>query len=438
MFETQGAKDVYGNLTGERLRGRFQEQDEALRGNVAAIAQRIGGGQVQELGQGVAQAQARLAAAEQASSQSVDDLYTAARAANGSASVGGQQVSQGVFDISQRLSAQGFTPRSAPQVQEILTELQNLTRQSQQRPATNMGEIWARRMELNALARGTPSPQTAAASNARRELDRWITDVVDNGLIQGDDSVVALWRTADRARRAHALNFEGDDFVAKLVARNRDGTNELKLDPQGAANLIFGRSESGFTTQNNMVRNLMRLRDRLGADSQDWNAIREEAFLRMARAGEGQTTPLGRDFSGGNFAKAWETALAKSPGTMRLLFTEQERNLISQFANIARRVTTNVKGGANNSNTSAGVAQVMRRLFASAFMGPKMAAFLEAVPIVRGLQNLGQDIRAQGAVLNRLQRGTRPRPMPRVNRAVEMGAGSVASAGAQSRPFDDR
>ena len=438
MFETQAAKDVYGNLTGERLRGRFQEQDDALRGNVAAIGQRIGGGQVQELGQGVAQAQARLAAAERASSQNVDNLYTAARAANGSASVGGQQVSQGVFDISQRLSAQGFTPRSAPQVHEILTELQNLTRQSQQRPATNIGEIWARRMELNALARGTPSPQTAAASNARHELDRWITDIVDNGLIQGDDSVVALWRTADRARRAHALNFEADDFVGKLVARTQDGTNQLKLDPQAAVNLIFGRSDSGFTTQNNMVRGLMRLRDRLGADSQAWNALREEAFLRMARTAEGETTPLGRNFSGAKFAKAWEDALAKSPGTMRLLFTEQERNLISQFANIARRVTTNVKGGANNSNTSAGVAQIMRRLFASAFMGPKMAALLEAVPIVKGLQNLGQDIRAQSAILNRIQRGTRPQPTPRLNRAVEYGAGPVASAGAQSRPFDDR
>lgn len=437
MFESQAVKGVYGPLAREPIAASEEAQQAALRGNVREIGNRIGGGQVQELGQGVAQAQARLAAADEASRANVNNLYTAARGANGAAAVPGSQVSQGAFEISQRLAAQGFTPRSAPQVQEILTELQNLARQNQQRPATNMGEIWARRMELNALARGTPSPQTAAAGQARRELDRWITDLVDNGLIQGDDSVVALWRTADRARRAHALNFEGDDFVGKLVARTQDGTNQLKLDPQSAVNLIFGRSDSGFTTQNGMVRGLMRIRDQLGPDSQAWNSLREEAFLRMARAGEGAATPTGREFSGANFAKAWETALAKSPGTMRLLFTEQERNLISQFAEVARRTTTPVKGGANFSNTSAGNAQVVRRLFMSAFMGPRMAAFLESVPIVRGLQNIGQEVRANRAVLNQMQRGFRPQPTPRANQAVETATGSAASALVQS-VFGDR
>lgn len=428
MFESQAGKGVYGQLAGDTIRASEAEQQAALRGNVREIGNRIGGGQVQELGQGATRAQTVLADAEQASREGYRNLYRDARNADGAATVAGPQVAQGTFNIAEGLAAEGFTRRSAPAVHEVLDEIQALATRSQQRPSTSIAEIWARRQELNALSRGVPSPQTAAAGNARRQLDRWLEDTIDNGLIDGDPAVVAMWRAADRARRTHAQQFEAGDFVSKLVARRPDGSNELALDPQSAVNLIFGRSETGFTSQNGMIRNLMRIRTQLGPNSQAWNGLREEAFLRMARAGEGASTPTGRDFSGANFAKAWENALAKSPGTMRLLFTEQERNLISQFANIARRTTTAVKGGANTSNTSAGAAQIVRRLFASAFMGPKMAAMLESTPIVSGLANIAQEMRASRAVLNRIQQGTRPQPTPRLNRAVEGGTGSTAGA----------
>lgn len=436
MLESQMAKGVYGSLPGERIRASEEAQQAALRGNVREIGNRIGGGQVQELGQGATRAQTALANAEQASREGFRNLYREARNADGAATIAGPQVSQGTFNIAEGLAAEGFTRRSAPAVHEVLDEIQALATRSQARPATSIAEIWARRQELNALSRGVPSPQTAAAGTARRQLDAWLEETIDNGLIEGDAAVVEMWRAADRARRSHAQQFEAGDFVSKLVARRPDGSNELALDPQSAVNLIFGRSETGFTSQNGMIRNLMRLRTQLGANSPEWNGLREEAFLRIARAGEGATTPTGRDFSGGNFAKAWESALAKSPGTMRLLFTEQERNLISQFANIARRTTTAVKGGANTSNTSAGAAQIVRRLFASAFMGPRMAAFLEGTPIVSGMANIAQEMRANRAILNRLQQGTRPQPTPRLNRAVERGVGPAAGALVQSLPGD--
>lgn len=433
MFESQAGKGVYGQLARETIGASEEAQQQALRGNIPAIAQRIGGGQVQELGQGVGRVQQTLSTSAEASRRGVRDLYTQARAASGAATVEGPQVSQAVFDISQELNQAGFTRRAAGRVHEVIDELQGLATASQQRPSTNIGEIFARRQELSALSQGVPSAETTAAGTAKRGIDRWLTNALDNDLIAGDPTAVQAWRAAIGARRQHAMRFESDDFVSKLVERRPGGGNDLKLDPQAAVNLIFGRSETGFTSQNGMVRGLMRLRSELGPQSQAWNGLREEAFLRFARAGEGASTPTGRDFSGANFARAWEDALAKSPGTMRLLFTDQERNLISQFADVARRTTTNVRGGNNNSNTSAGVAQITRKMFMSAFMGPKMAAFLESVPIVRGLQNIGQDLRAQNAVLGRIQRGTRQQPTPRaLRRGVESATGPAASALVQS------
>lgn len=139
--------------------------------------------------------------------------------------------------------------------------------------------------------------------------------------------------------------------------------------------------------------------------------------------------PTGRDFSGANFAKAWETMQSKSPEVVRVLFSQEERNLISQFARVANRVTTNVRGGNNTSNTSAGVAQLVKRVWASAFMGPRMAALLESLPLVRGVSNIGADLRVTAAVRGGIPTGLQPAaPTEAVTRAVPALAGTAGQA----------
>lgn len=434
MFETQAAKGVYGQLAGETIRGSDEAQQAALRGNIPAIATRVGGGQVQELGQGVAQAQRVLATAEQASRARVRQLYESARATNGDAFILGRNVGESLVGIRQGLEAEGFTAAAAGRVHNIINgaaeDLARVADDVGREPNISVGNLFGVRQQLSALSRSSDQVEATAAGHAKRALDNWLNTALDEDLIQGDRAVVELWRRAILGRREHARHFQAGDFVEKLTARARDGSGELKLDPQAAVNLIFGRSETGFTSQSGMVRGLTRLRNQLGENSQAWRALKEEAFLRFARSGEGATTPTGRDFSGANFAKAWESALAKSPGTMRLLFTNEERNLISQFARVARRVTTNVRGGANSSNTSAGVAQIVRRLWLSSVMGPRMAAFLEGVPFIRGLSNITHEMRAQNAILRNLERGT-PAPPPLAD--VSAGAPVIAGAGVSSQ-----
>jgi hypothetical protein len=93
---------------------------------------------------------------------------------------------------------------------------------------------------------------------------------------------------------------------------------------------------------------------------------------------------------------------------------------------VARRVTTPVRGGANFSNTGASVAQAMKRLWTSAFMGPKMAAFLDGIPVLRGLHNIGEQIRAQNAVTQSYMRGQAPAgPVRAVSDVAPSVAGSA-------------
>lgn len=431
MFETQAAKDVYGQNAGAPIRQAFDAQQDALRANVPAIGERIAGGQsrVHELGQGTQQAQQALSAAERAADSRVNRLYDAARKGK-DASVSQDALTQGVHDINMRLGA-SFHNSSIPKVAAVLEQLKPAVTAGG-KPEILVSDLFRIRSNLAGL-QGELGVEGAAAGHAKRALDRWMTSLLKEkgALLSGDSKSLNRWRRAIKSRAEYGERFESDDLVSSLVERARvGGESVLKLDANGAVNEIFGRAASGWTSKGGMVRDLTRVRDELGATSPHWNALREEAFLRFANTAEGAANPTGRTFSGANFAKAWNKALRETPEVMRILFNDQERALISQFARVAQRTTVNVAGGNNSSNTGAAVAQSVRRMFASAFMGPKMAAFMSDLPVVRAISNLGYTIKAEGAARNTLQRGYRQSRT--VNRSVERATGPLASAVVQS------
>lgn len=431
MFESQAAKGVYGDLAGDTMRGSNEAQQAALRGNVDAIRGQLGpsGGApgVEQLGQGVQRAQSALSGFERQAKTAVNNLYTRARDANGQASILGRNVAEGVFGIKQSLDQQGLSSRVAGRVHGIIDDvargMQSVGQQIGKEPRIQINNLFDIRRELSALGGSSDAMEAKAAQVAKRSLDSWLSRAVDDSLIEGDPAVIGLWRDAIRARRQYGQVFQGGDLVESLTARVPGQANQLKLDANGAVNVIFGRSEVGWTTRSGLARDLTKLRQVLGPDSPEWRNLREEAFLRMSRAGEGVSTPTGRDFSGAKFAKAWEDAQAKSPEVIQTLFDRRERALISQFAQVARRVTTPVSGGSNASNTSAGMAQMVRRLWLSSFMGPKMAAFLEGVPFIRGMSNVAQEMRAQRALTARLQE--RAAPVPQANYGIPAAVAGV-------------
>ena len=116
----------------------------------------------------------------------------------------------------------------------------------------------------------------------------WVESSVDDALFSGNPEGIAAWRAAINARRELGAQFQGGDLAQKLTARApRGGEMQLKVAPEDAANFIFGASATGWTTKSNLARDLTRIRDMLGADSAGWNALRQEAFLRLSRTAEG-------------------------------------------------------------------------------------------------------------------------------------------------------
>lgn len=361
MFESQAEKGVYGDVASTVMRQARQDQQAALRGNVEAIQQRLSGGepavtQPQQAGQIVQEGLQASAARRKAV---VDRLYDRARETEGGVPLNEAQKLRYIIGnnqaVSDRLS-------NAPKAMQRLEALDKLTAGGDGSVLVSSLQDWRR--ATTTLAREAQDPTEKAALSAMvREFDAALPDMVKAELIQGDPTSVAKWSKAIRARRDWAKKFEGDDLVQQLTAKEyRGGSIQPTVAPEDATKLIFGISDAGLAPKMNMARDLRRVRGILGETSPAWQAMREEAFLRLARAGEGSyvASTQTREFSGAKFAKAVDDALSRNPEVMRTLFTPDERALLNQFKEVAVRVTTTARGGQNFSNTSAGNAQAIR------------------------------------------------------------------------------
>lgn len=238
---------------------------------------------------------------------------------------------------------------SLDRVKAVAGEIENIG----QGGAPTVRELYDTRERLTALTQSSDSVEAGAAGVAKRGLDEYIKLALKDDLFLGDPTAVAAWKKAISQRADLGKLFEGDDLIAALTTKARHGeSSALKVDPEEAVNYIFGKSALGFVGKKDLGRDLVRLRGVLGKDSAEWNGLRAEAFMRVAKAGEGPPEAGVPQFSGQNFMKAWGKAWRDDPRVMGTLFTPYERKIIDDFAEVAQVATTNVKGGANTSNSA--------------------------------------------------------------------------------------
>jgi hypothetical protein len=219
-----------------------------------------------------------------------------------------------------RESVRDFHPQDIPSVTRVLGDVDRLS-------TPTLRDLFEARQHLSSL-RATPDIQGAAASRAVRALDSEIEAAVERGAITGDPQVVNLWRTAIGARRDFGRQFEGDDLIAQLTERGRHGSGRANVvAPEDASSAILGRN--GLAQRPDLVRDLTRLRDTLGADSPQWEALRQEALSRV----------LGRDSGTENYGAAFGRFNREAPQLARILVSPADlASVRSARGNIASAV----------------------------------------------------------------------------------------------------
>jgi hypothetical protein len=431
MFESQAAEGMFTPQISSTMRQFRDEQASALLGNVQGIQRTIGGNTVSETGQGVQAARDALISQNQALRARTNQLYDSARKTAGNAFVLGNNVADGLAGIRQTLDGDGLTARVAPRVHglidDVAQDLLATTQQVGKNPKIDVGNVFGIRQQLAALSRSTDAVEATAAGNAKRQIDAFLNNAIDEDLIAGDPAVVELWRRAIASRRELAEKFPKNSLAEKLVRRAADGSDELALDSNAAMNLIFNSKGTGWASRSGIVKGLMQVRNRLENNPEAWNSLREEAFMRIARDAQSKDARGITEFSGQKFQTAWENFLKNSPEVARIMFTKDELSLINQFSRVAKRVTTTVPGGRAPSGTPLGIASIMKNLWRSTFLGPKMAAFLDGVPILKGAQNLANEVRVTAAIKGGIPTGApTPQRLPLPPEATALGTATAS------------
>lgn len=439
MTEDLMEKGAFGDTAETIMKGQRAKTEEALRANIPAIQQRIGGGQVVQRGEGAAAAQQALVGKEARLTGMVDDAYAAARATGGKVT---EEVGGGLYE-SVAASIDDFAPHAKVAKGE-LSRLKSLLSANTKsslldasgKPiagktsytATDIKALYDWRRRVTKLAsKMSDRTDAAALRNMVKEFDASMQEAIENSLLAGDEEAVKAWGKAIKLRRAQGKLFESGDLVSALVEKEyKGGGMRLKVAPESAGNYIFGKSDLGILTKPEMARELRRLRQVLGANSQEWNAIREEAFLRFASVAEGAYSGGKAGFSGVKFHKAWTDALRKNPEVFNVLFSREEKNLISQFAGVAARATNPVKGGANFSNTTPAMANLMQRISGFLAFGERGRSLLSRIfPAGYDAVQAGQAYKAT--------RGALPlRQIPAGNLSAVGGTGASIYSGSSS------
>lgn len=225
--------------------------------------------------------------------------------------------------------------------------------------------------------------EVGAARRVIGELDSYISDALDAGAFDGEPGAVMAWRDALKERRTQGQTYESGDLIQGLTRRTfRSGERTTEVAPEDAGNRIFGVGNS-WVNRSNLARDLSRMREVLGPESQEWNAVRGEHFRRLMDAGQGPLEGGAPTFSGRNFANAWRDARSRAMPTLRALYTPAEIAALDRLAYLADRATTPVTGGRNTSATATtsralGREALRRTLGRIPFAGPLIDALLSA------------------------------------------------------------
>lgn len=349
LEHTLASRGQRGPQAAAIARGFNADQQGALHQNVAAIRDNIAGGSYTP-GAGGQRVSAALNTGYDAAKASVKALYDTARASG--AGIDTMAAHSMAVDMNHAVSS--FSRAAAPKTYAQIDHLMGSpTEGSPGGPSLiPLSNIEDSRQVLASIARGSDTVDATAASKALKAYDAALESATHNGSIVGDPAGVAAWKGARSANRTMAATYEGGDLVNTLTERDmRSGQRTLAVAPEDAVAAIFGRSGTGFATKPNLTRDLTRLKSVLGPGSPDWDALRAEAFNRIAQTSAGATEGGVQQFSGVNMQKAWLNFVKANPTLAAGLFTPGERGQINNFVNIAARVTSPVKGGGMNSDT---------------------------------------------------------------------------------------
>jgi len=350
VFESQVLAGEYGDPAKTIMESQVRGQEESIRSNIPAIQQRLGGTPISPR-EGGAQAQETLSAMQEAADEQAGKLFTVAK--KGNSYTNPFQTGNYGEDIIRQMTPR-FNRITTPKTYSILGEMDQAFKEGK-----SINDIYAYREQLSSQAKELGS-EGAAAGAALRLFDQKLDEIADNTLLYGDPEQIAAWSKAIKNYREYMRKWETEGILKNLTQKTtRDGNTVLAVDPNDAANQILGVSFAGLSSKRNIARDLLTLKREL--PESEWNAIRQEAFLKLANDMKG-AFDTGTSVSATKFRTTWNKVKDENPEVIKVLYNPEEIKLISDFANVSYQATTRA---ANYSNTASAMNNLMTRFMGS-------------------------------------------------------------------------
>lgn len=263
------------------------------------------------------------------------------------------------------LTKEGFDVDFMPSVSKRLSEANNFIQKAQKVGVSGVGlnTLEQFRKRIVNSASGSDAERTALGI-MKKTYDSYADDIIDQGLLKGDDAALNQIKDARGLWSAYKQKYFGSDnesIIGKIVKKD--------YTPEQTMQLLIGSGKLGTPRQS--AKTVGQLRDILGEDSPEFTGLKQAGFARLF--GDNLQSLLDGDLtkaiSGGKFAKNVDTFLGTNQSLAKTLYTTDELNLIKSAARVSAQATTRQPGAVNPSGTAPALLRVFNQL-------------LEKIPIV--------------------------------------------------------
>lgn len=396
LLEDTLSKGGFGDLAAAPIVAQRARQQAALTQNLDQILESLRPGAAPiTRGEGGTMAQASLRGSREQAAEEADRLYNIARGTSAQVDL---DAALSVADAMRDVYRQKFNPRTAPTVAALLDDFDAVA------STGDIRSMMQWREQVSSLQRGAPTVDAAASKRVLDQFDAKIEEAINSAMMSGDADAVAKWGQAISNYADFASKWKSEGGILNILTEKatRDGERVLRVAPEQAADVVFSATASGLASKTGLPRDLLTLQRNL--PKEQWDAMRQEAFIRLMDTSRGGMRGGETQVSGVNFKKAWENLREKNPGVVNGLFTKDEQNLIQQFADVSARATNTL---ANTSNTAAAASGLIQTI-ASSLGGKGPVQFAMRLPVASALRNAYGGTLAALAASGRVPAGATP------------------------------
>jgi hypothetical protein len=317
------------------------------------------------IGSDLPQLQEAVIKAQRSAKEVGDALYAEARAKKANLPL--KSLETFIPKLQRTLSS--YDIEDMPLVKKRLTDLNNLytSAVTGRKRTVDIRQLEMVRRRINSNQPSSVDKSQGAALNVLKgQLDQYMDDLFDAGMITGDKTAIQSWKNATSAWKDYSKRFNEDKFVKKLV-------KDKKATPEEIKNWLFGASSVGAKPA--AGRTVIALRDSLtqkdpvtgkvlvdGNDTPQMDALRKEVLTDMMRPILGRDTldsPRAASANFGQFVSNYYTMRKDNPTLAKELFDEETLKSLENLVKYSRTIALQAREAGKAVDASDAVAKVL-------------------------------------------------------------------------------